>query len=159
MNDRHSLSRLQLERRTPRQAAALLAALGSTLPELEEGAALARRLGAVLVPECATPEDDSLEALESCLNAALAKYDLGVARLRAEDDALVVEIFEYPALNETPMRPELVTIGLLEGFLTAYLNGVSRIDRLAARLARPPESTANAIELVYRDHDGHAAEA
>ncbi len=153
MTDTHPAARLQLERRTPRQARALLRALGATLPELDDGPALARRLGEVLAAECAIPEDDGLPALEASLNAALATHDLGAARLRPRDDALIVEVFEYPAVNETPMRPELVTIGLLEGFLTAYLNGVSKIDRLAARLGQPPASTAQPIEFVYRHHD------
>ncbi len=153
MNAMHAAVRLQLERRTPRQAGALLRALGATLPELDDGPALARRLGAVLAAECATPADDGLASLEASLNAALATCDLGAARLRTEDDALIVEVCEYPAVNETLLRPELVTIGLLEGFLTAYLNAVSKIDRLAARLAQPPASTAHAIEFAYRQHD------
>jgi hypothetical protein len=148
-----SLLPLPLRRRTTTQSAALLGALGGVLTERQDGPAIARHLGEVLARHAPKPEGSDLPALELALNRAFANLDLGVATVAADADSLAVDVREYPAVNETVRQPELVVFGLLEGFLTSYLNSLSGSETLSARLGSPPESTSEPLRFRYKRHD------
>lgn len=143
---------LRLRRRTSRQSAALLGALGDVFTTREDGPRLSRQLGDALAAACPRPAGSDVAALEAAINEALADMDLGVARLLPQDDALVIEVAEYPAVNPSPRQPEVVVFGLLEGFLTRYLNTLSGSQDLSARLAATPAATDAPLRLLYRKH-------
>ena len=143
---------ITLVRRCPPQAAGLLSALGQALTEREDGPAFARALGAALAASCPDPEDDSLKSLEKALNTGLSELDMGLSQVSTEENALLIDIAEYPAVNPTPLHAEVVVFGLFEGLLTTYLNRLSGENKLAARLHAPPSRTSTPLRFVYTNH-------
>jgi hypothetical protein len=143
---------LTLMRRSPRQAATFLSAMGELLTEREDGLVLARALGSCIAGGLFAPDDDSVSSLERALNRSLAQLDLGVVSLDSRADALVIEVSEYPAINARPGQAELVVFGLFEGLLTTYLNGLSGIENLSARIEHPPMDCNDALQIFYTKH-------
>lgn len=141
---------LRLRRRTTTQSAALLGALGDLFTHREDGPQLSRQLGAALAAGCPEPDGADVAALEAAINESLAAMDFGEARLVPQDDALMIEVADYPAVHPSPHQAEVVVFGLLEGFLTCYLNTLSGSQELSARLAATPPSTDAPVKLVYR---------